>query len=173
MCSSDLCEVFKIEPDYEKIADGITVKTAEKLEQEHGLILVGIGGQMMHDIQMMSMSFFLYHEVSLEEARKLIVYSVEEYLSNINSNEKIRPYLHEYPFTAKNVEVWLWLYDIDHFNLPKGTIHHVLAENETISYFIKGEKRRKTLHEESYEQAKSLVFARNKHALSEKGFETQ
>src|SRR3972149_10675641 len=74
-------------PEYEKIADAITAKTAKKLEKEKGLLLIGTGGQMMNDIQMMMMGFFFYRVVDIETARQLLVDSVEEYLSAINSNE--------------------------------------------------------------------------------------
>jgi hypothetical protein len=77
------------EPHYIKLADQITLKTAKELRKEDGLILVGTGGRMMHDIQMMAMSFDVYHEVDLSEARRLLVHAVEKYLSAINSDEKI------------------------------------------------------------------------------------
>ena len=77
------------EPDYEKIADQITKRTAKKLEQQNKLCLIGIGGQMMNDIQLMRMCFHLYREVTLEEARELVIAAANEYLSDINNNEKI------------------------------------------------------------------------------------
>jgi len=58
------------------------------------LIPVGTGGQMM------AMSFDYYQEVDLKTARELIVYDINEYLSVINGNNEIKPYLHEYPFTG-------------------------------------------------------------------------
>jgi hypothetical protein len=87
------------EKDYEKIADAITEKTAKKLKEQKNLCLVGTGGGMMHDIYGMDMSFDYYQEVDLKTARELIVYAVSEYLLAINSNEEVRPYLHNYPFT--------------------------------------------------------------------------
>ena len=65
---------------------------------------------MMDDIQMMAMSFNYYEEVNLKTARELTIYVINEYLSAINSNKELRPYLHEYPFTAKNVEIRIFIY---------------------------------------------------------------
>jgi len=49
-------------PDYEKIADAITEKTAKKMKEQKNLCLVGTGGGMMDDIRAMHMSFFYYQE---------------------------------------------------------------------------------------------------------------
>ena len=50
---------------------------------------------MMDDIQMMMMGFNFYKVVDIETTRQLLVDSVQEYLSAINSNEEIRPHLHQ------------------------------------------------------------------------------
>ena len=64
------CSFFVYQlPDYEKIADEITSKTAKRLEEEKKLYLVGTGGRMMGDIQAMDMSFYFYKEVDLKTAR--------------------------------------------------------------------------------------------------------
>jgi hypothetical protein len=143
--------------DYEKIADNITNKTAKKLEEEKGLILVGIGGQMMNDIQKMSISFYLYHEVDLATARELVVNSVNEYLKEINNNKEIQPYLHEYPFTAKNIEISIFIYNSDRSDLPLNKIYCVSADEGKVSYFIRSLGFYKPFSEESFEEAEDKV----------------
>ena len=59
---------------------------------------------MMHDIQMMMMGFDFYQGLDIPEARKLLVDAVDEYLAEINANDKVRPYLHNYPFTYQNTK---------------------------------------------------------------------
>ena len=54
-------------PNYEKIANKITERTGKKLKEQKNLYLIGTGGGMMHDIQLMSMSFDYYQEVNLLE----------------------------------------------------------------------------------------------------------
>jgi hypothetical protein len=49
-------------PRYVKLAANITEKTAEKLKEKKNLHLIGTGGGMMHDIQMMAMSFHFYRK---------------------------------------------------------------------------------------------------------------
>jgi hypothetical protein len=144
-------------PLYVKLADEITSKTADKLQKEKGLVLVGIGGQMMHDIQMMAMSFYLYQEISLETARELIILSVNNYLSDINNNKEIRPYLHDHPFSSNNIEIRLFIYNPDGSNLAPEKLYYVSALNGKISYFSRMPNPSKALCEETFEEAESKV----------------
>jgi len=91
-----------------------------------------------------------------------LVDSVEEYLSAINSNEKIRPYLHNYPFTAKNVEIVIYFHNPNGSNVASGKISIAAAKRgKVICYIDYPEKYTiKTIHEETYEEALKLV--RNK-----------
>lgn len=100
LCSSFFWDKI-FEQDYEQIADAITAKTAKKIKNEKELILMGTGGGMLGDIYMMAMSFRYCQEVDFNTARQLVVYCVEEYLSAINSDEKVRPYLHNFPLQQK------------------------------------------------------------------------
>jgi len=145
------------EPDYEKIAGKITEKTAKKLKEQKNLCLVGTGGGMMNDIQAMHMSFYFYQEVDLKTARELLVYAISEYLSAINSNTEIRPYLHQYPFTAKNLEIRIWIYKPDRSELPPNEIDYIADINGILEYHVQGADPRQSIHEETYEEALELV----------------
>lgn len=143
-------------PDYEKIADKITEKTAKKLKEQKNLRLVGTGGKMMNDIQAMNMSFYFYQEVDLKAARKLIVYAINEYLSEINNNKEVRPYLHEYPFTVKNVEIMIFFYKPDRSNLSPEKIYCISSINGMLEYYIHSDPSQ-AIHEETYEEALQAI----------------
>lgn len=145
--------------DYEKIADKITEKTAKKLKDEKGLVLVGIGGQMMNDIQKMMMGFNFYKVVDMDTARQLLVDSVEEYLSDINANNKIRPYLHNYPFTPQNVEIVIYFYNPDGSKVPNGKLKIAEASRDKIIYYVDCPEKHaiKVLHEETYQEAVEII----------------
>ena len=101
-------------PEYEKLADQITDNVAKRLEaQKEHLLLIGTGGWMMDKIRMMAIGFQYFQEVDLKQARELLLYVINEYLSSINSNERIRPFLQKYPFTATHVEIRIWIYQSD------------------------------------------------------------
>ena len=145
--------------DYEQIADKITERTARKLKKEKGLILIGTGGQMMNDIQMMMMGFHFYKEVDIDTARVLLVESVQEYLTAINSDEEIRPYLHDYPFTAQNVEIEIYFYEPDHSDIPEGKITIASTSDDKIVYYIHSpETHRLTrFYEETFQDALKAI----------------
>lgn len=146
-------------PSYVKIAHKITEKTAKKLKEQKCLFLAGTGGQMMGDIQMMMMGFNLYKVVDIETARQLLIDSVQEYLSAINSNEKIRPYLHNYPFTPQNVEIVIYFYNPDGSNVPPGKLNIAAANQGKVVYYIDYPEKHtiKPIHKETYEEALKLV----------------
>ncbi len=150
--------------DYEKIADEITANTAQQLEKQKGLFLAGTGGGMMHNIRMMAMSFDFYQEVDLQTARELIVYAIREYLSDINSNKEVRPYLQNYPFTAKNVEIRIWISKPDRSKASSGKIHYISAINGILDYYTREDNQhsRKTICEETYEEALEVISSESK-----------
>jgi hypothetical protein len=139
-------------PDDEKIVNRITEETAKKLGEREKLALIGTGGQMMHKIEMLSMSFQLFHEVDLQKAREIIVYAVREYLSDINNNEEVRPYLHNYPFTAKNVEIMIFVYGPDRRELPPQKIGYISSRNGILKYYNRAD-RDHPICKETYEEA--------------------
>lgn len=64
---------------------------------------VGLGGI---KLELMIVSFHRHSEPLTEQkARKLIVDCVNDFLDAINSDNQIRPFLKEYPFTAKNIDL--------------------------------------------------------------------
>ena len=142
-------------PGYVKTAHAITANTAKKLEEQKKLYLIGTGGGMMHDIRMMAMGFQFFHEVDLKEARELVVYAVREYLSDINNNEEVRPYLRNYPFTAKNVEIQIWIYNPDGSDPSLEKIYYISAINGVLTYYLDLPKTysRKAICKETYEEA--------------------
>ena len=141
--------------DYEKLADKITIKTAQKLSVENGLFLIGTGGKMMDDIQMMYMGFEYFHPINIDRGRELLLSSIEEYLTVINSDEKVRPYLHEFPFTANNIEIGIWILNSDGSKVASDKIRYIHANHGILSYYMDGEEEysRKTVHEETYNEA--------------------
>ena len=106
----------------------------------------------------MSIIFHLYQEVNLEEARNLLLYSTDKYLSNINSNEEIRPYLNNYPFTEENTEITIFFYNPDRSNLPQENIYCASSEDGKVFFYSRSLGLYRPLHEETYEEAKSLVL---------------
>jgi hypothetical protein len=155
-------------PRYVQLAHKITDQTGKQLKKEKGLILVGTGGGMMNDIQMMAMSFFVYQELSLSESREMVVYAAKKYLENINAKEEIRAHLHNNPFTARDIEITLFIYNLDQSSLAPDKIYYISMLKGILSYYAKIPDKTKPLHKESYEEALEIVNSEN-NSLSKAG----
>ena len=144
----------------ERTSDAITSQTIQKLQKEKDLQAIGTGGQMMNEIEMLHIAFRYFHEVSLEEGRELMVYAIDTYLDAINKNEKIRPYLKKYPFTAKNLEIEIWIKKPDFTDVPVGKICGVLLRHGRIGYQPQGTHEYKfepLCLQESYEESLKIL----------------
>ncbi|MES2199172.1 MAG: hypothetical protein V4489_03280 [Chlamydiota bacterium] len=120
--------------EYEGMADGVTRKTIKRLAQEKKLSAVGVGGGMLGDIYKMSISFQLFHSVDQMEARQLLVDVINIYLQDINSSKAIRPYLHDYPFMPKNVQINIWVQNPDRSDVAVNQIAYMVAVNGMLEY---------------------------------------
>ncbi|MFT4552180.1 MAG: hypothetical protein ACI9S8_000805 [Chlamydiales bacterium] len=107
------CSLFK--RGYPEMAHAITLRTAKQFADEKGMSLVGTGGGMIDQVNRLSM--YLYHSPPLKvsEARKLALYVVDRYLENVNSDEKIRPFLNNHPFLVQDLTVYI------SFRYPNGS----------------------------------------------------
>ncbi len=147
-------------PRYVTLSDEILHQTAQQLEKERELIPIGNMGQMMGDIQAVGLEFQYFHLVNLEESRKLLVYAIQIFLKNINGNKEIRPYLHEYPFNTKNIEITIWIYQPDGYEPAPGNIQCVTLRSNTLLYKIATLNKSgdwPILHEETYEEALKVL----------------
>jgi len=142
--------------NYERMADKITAQTVRKIEAETGLRLCGMGGGMMNHVRSMSLSFDYLGEMNMEQGRELMVYCVNEYLSAINNHLEIRPYLIQYPFTPKNVQIRIFIRKANGQEVSSGSLTVVCAIEGSLKYKIKQADFQIT-HRESFEEAVSIL----------------
>ena len=156
------CSIDRISKK-ERISDKITAEVAKKIKEEIGLSLMGTGGGMMRQIHTLAMSFQCYDHLTIDQARELLVYCSEKYLYEINSNEQIRPYLQNYPFKVKNIEIRIFVYKSSEHPVPPGGLSVVTAVNGLLEYETSQPHppRLKTIHEETYEQALRILSERH------------
>ena len=91
--------------DYVVIADEISKNVADKLSKKHQMVLVGNSKGMMKSVNLIGLIFEIHHRLDRINSRQMILDCAEEFLSAINSNEEIRPFLKNYPFTTKNLQL--------------------------------------------------------------------
>jgi hypothetical protein len=130
-------------------------KVALKLLKEENLRAIGSGVQGMDQIKMLALSFCYYEPVEEEKARELLLIAINELISAVNEDERIRPYLHNYPFDARNVEIAIFLHNPDGSKTSEGKFRVISATDGILEYQIDDPRSVlfTTLFEETYEEA--------------------
>jgi hypothetical protein len=156
---------YIMEPNQPSRKDVIKGEVVEKattyLGEKYGFVLCGAGGGTNDEgIWLIATSFFYQHDpIVKQEARKLVVDCVDEFLNIINASEELRPYLRDVPFTPKNVAIRIFLYDVDGKEIYEPFIGGVSAVEDRIMYLIHEPNQEygyKTVIE-SYEQAVEIL----------------
>jgi len=140
--------------------NAVTKKTAEELKIKYHLFLIGMGGSGKKDkITLSTISFELEYTMSKEKCRKVIIDCIQQFLKNINTDNRLSQYLFEKPFTYKNIEVTIFMSNPDRSSVfhPKfrvatlkdGLIYYKTVDEETNRY--------KSVEEEPYEEALQKV----------------
>ena len=95
-----------------------------------------------------------------DEARKLIISAVDDYLESVNHDEVLRPHLRDYPFTPKNLELTIYNYEEDGKDIYYPFNHVVNNREGRIGYFTKEESKKygyKTTKHETYDEAVAIL----------------
>ena len=151
--------------DYERIACRIEKAFARKMKSEKGLECIGTGGGMMSNIQRMAISFQYFHEVDLDQARRLLVCVANEYLNAINSCKEVRPYLHNYPFREENIQIRIWIKKPNRDDVLFNEIEYIFFVNGMLKYYLPNDEKTRAereIHRETYEEALKIVDSKAK-----------
>ncbi len=139
----------------ELIVGKINQVVSQKLRLKEDLYLVGTGAQMMDEIKMLALDFDYAQEVDLKAARNLLVVAIQSYLDEINQTKEIRKYLKNYPFTATNVEIGIYVHKPDGTKVSKDKLYYLSAINGVLYYYLDDPKNvsRILFHKESFDEA--------------------
>ncbi len=146
------------------------VREFEKVAaNEFGVFSDGSGASMPFDVDSISVSLTIYKKGVIEEARELIVKLTERFTEIINQNEKLRPYLREYPFAHLRAQVSLSFCDKSGITYQDGSIAHVTnSSSDRIFYLINepNSYRYKDAYDEPYAKALEIVRAKDRERAS-------
>ena len=112
---------FRKEPEYITLSDKILLPELARIKKEKGYLYAGGGGSFYSNVKSIALTFTINQSPSLPEARKIYTELVEAIVEKYNANEKIRPYLDNYPFLPKNVEILL-LFKLSDLNKHEPTV---------------------------------------------------
>ncbi len=147
------------EPSYCKMSDHIVRNYIKEFVLPRRLMLSGSGGAMMNDIQEITLRFLSFDTIDVNEARVLYIEMMEEFLHRINCNEKIRPFLHNFPFVDENIKLNISFINSEGRTLRDGHVAMIfIGRNHTIYYEAYDPITKfYTLHREPYEEALRIV----------------
>jgi ribosomal protein L14E/L6E/L27E len=148
----------------EQLANEITLKVANQLKEKYNLIPCGSGGQMMYEIKMLALSFDYYGPIDIEKGRELLLAAINEFKDTVNADERIRSYLFNYPFEAKNIEIRIFLYNLDGSVCDSDKLVVIKSIDGNFIYNIDGpdESSYITIHKETYEEAMQKIEDKSK-----------
>ena len=123
---------------------------------------------MAENIEDIRAHFKAFKPARQELARQLLVEVTESFLSAINNNEKLRPYLKEYPFPASRVKIFIGFVDQRYLPYSDGSIEELTLDENEITYFHSVDRPKKPdfeivlsdtkiLGKESYQEALEIV----------------
>ncbi len=143
---------------YECYVNEITSSFIKEIEKEFGISCCATGGSMPHDVVEIQVDFNCYKQVTLEEARELVIKVTEILRERINEHEKIRPYLRDYPCKSQTAHVMISFHKMNGDTQTEGVALVFPARNKL--FFRKYDSLTKklcALSEEPYEKALKIV----------------
>lgn len=141
-----------------ELTDSITSSYSRHLQKTKNLILCGSGGTSISDVQMINLEYDSSQELNLEETRLLFIDCVEGLLKIVNQDKQLRKYLHDYPFTCKNLMFGIGFITADNKWSGNNKIAYVSVIKEKIFYRTADSKDRLQYHfEEPYKEALRIV----------------
>lgn len=94
-----------------------------------------IGGKMDQLVEDIGAQFVLRKRTSHEEARKYMLEAVTRLLEALNSNEKLRPFLSEFPFPSNRLKIRIRFAKSNYYPYKDGSLESVSLENDKITYY--------------------------------------
>ncbi|MCH9627352.1 MAG: hypothetical protein S4CHLAM2_09900 [Chlamydiales bacterium] len=146
--------------NYVKMSDRIVKRYNKEVAKPKRLCLSGSGGAMMDDIKKVILNYQSFDSLNIDEGRVLFVDMMEEFLVRMNQNEKIRPYLHNYPFGVENFKLRIGFDDSKRNIIGDGHVALMFVnKNQDLLFEAYDQETGKfyTLHREPYAESLRIV----------------
>ena len=124
------------ESEYLQYVNKITSHVAAQIEKEFDLACTSEGGSMPYNVASIYLGFDAKRRATLEEARLIHVRCTEMLLKAVNEDEKIRPFLAEYPFPSHRINISIGFLGSE-FLTSDGTIALTSGAREKVFYKIR------------------------------------
>jgi hypothetical protein len=134
---------------------------AKRIAKKYGMNGSGGGGAFINTINEVCFFFDTKRSISINECRREYVEMLTEILCLYNHNEEVRPHLRNYPFTAKNINIFI-IYNDDPNICIKDRVYTANATGGTIYYRIRNTNTTndEDYYEETFEEAYFKVYGK-------------
>ena len=136
-------------------------REGKKIGKKYHMSQLGVGGGIDKGINLMCLDFSRKGEnLTQPKARELIVSCVNDYLLTVNEDEKLRPYLANYPFKPENIDFTIYNKTLEGKNTFHPFISVIKAKDGEITYHTddpENNNKIKTTEYENYEEALKIV----------------
>jgi hypothetical protein len=150
--------LHKENTDYCKLVQRLQNQHGREMQAE-GYALEGTGGELCNDVEKIYVGFYSRKTLTIDEVRKDYVKGVERFLTRINGDESIRPYLHNYPFGVENLQYSMSFHESPVDASGKGPVVHAFSYRGNIYYSVYDPSLTplKTVHKEPYSEALRII----------------
>lgn len=151
--------------DYIKIVDQITAKIEERFSKCCNIEPLAGNDRIATWEERPSLEFQIVGPLTKNELRVILIEWVDEFLALINTNEKLRPFLKKFPFTANEIDVGIHVIDENkEHSVFDPYIFRAIARSGKL-YFNTLDKKNmyeiKTTEVEDFETAQKILKERN------------
>lgn len=122
------------EADYSKMSDAIVSQYLKTIPRE--IEVVGLGGSFTGEVRYVRTAFKIKAKVDPNQARNVIVPEAKKIMALFDASKKIRPYLHNFPFTHRNVSYSLSFRDKRGEYYTDGSVAFACICKDGISYAV-------------------------------------
>jgi hypothetical protein len=154
-----------IPAEYVVIAQKIRADMAKKLSKRHNMEVIGVTGGLAGRVNVLGLSFEIIGPLTKEQLREILIDCVEEFMTAINANERLRPHLKNYPFTPKEIEIELYIKGEKRRDLFDPEIRVAVATHGSLRYHTTAKDNPfgyKSEFMEDYEEALKIVKGQEK-----------
>jgi len=123
----------------DKLTNQLINRVSKKLAKNYNLTVSAVGGS-VDELGIKSIILIYRHygaALNVEKARIIMVNMIEEYLNEINNDEKLRTYLKNYPFTTSNLILSLISFNDDGETHVDPDLVTISIEKDYLSYQTK------------------------------------
>ena len=144
-------------PKHCEVARSLMSSYAREVKVQEDLMILSSGGSLMGDIKQISFDFVTVKQLDVASARNLYINSVNKLIYQLNNNQQVKQFLHNYPANINNVEITIAFYQPNGKRVDEKYVAFIFMTKNRIYYQKWKDGEFKDLYEETYEEALQKV----------------